>query len=175
MDEDYIGNIRNEGDYDNSEDNYEDEFDEEDPFKNEIGAYDRAGIGIDIGNYLGGARNTEGKVDITSGSDRFIFNLDGFCKKLPELGDEKSFFTITQEDLKILLETTKKIVNLKDKNYVAYVLGYLAKNKTPDGLFNKNNLKKIFAIIPKLNGVGGITEPDVIRYARYWDLFLVSN
>ena len=69
----------------------------------------------------------------------------------------------------ILLSKVGNITNVQYKNPSAYILGYLALNK---GQIDKKRVKHIFnSVLPDFKEEG-VTPPDVIRYARYWSLFL---
>ena len=85
-------------------------------FQNEIGAYSRAGGGVNIG--LIGA---DGKIDqsIIDPLDRFKIFVDATARKLIDTQ------YITEIDINVLLENANNLKYVNYKNSTAYVLGYI--------------------------------------------------
>lgn len=133
----------------------DDDFENEDSkFENEYGAFNRAG-GTKLSELLS---TPEGK----SPEDLFLIKMDAFCRKL----DSGNIVKITENDINILLDKTTVISNLKYKNYIGYVLGYIA---TQGGrTMDIKNIQEIINILPKIDNEAGIEPPDIVRYARFW-------
>lgn len=102
-----------------------------------------------------------------SPEDRFLINTDALCRRL----NSDNIVKISETDINNMLEKTTDIVGLKYKNYVGYILGYIAsqggKSLKPEQV--NFVIKKI---LPQLGEEGGIAPADVIRYARFWKEFL---
>lgn len=102
-----------------------------------------------------------------SPEDRFLINTDAMCRRL----NSENVIKITEADITNMLESTVKVVGLKYKNYIGYILGYLASqggttlNVVQVGYVIKN-------VLPHVADEGGITPADVVRYARFWKDFL---
>jgi len=110
--------------------------------------------------------NKKGR-EIQSPEDRFLINTDALCRRL----SSENVIRITEADITNMLEKTTQIVGLKYKNYVGYILGYLA---SQGGQTLKVEQVKyvIDKVLPQVGDVGGIAPADVVRYARYWKEFL---
>lgn len=102
-----------------------------------------------------------------SPEDRFLINTDALCRRL----NSENVIKITEMDITNMLEKTTQVVGLMYKNYVGYVLGYLASQggKT----LKVEQVKFIIKnVLPQVTEEGGIAPADVVRYARFWKEFL---
>ena len=140
-------------------------------YRDEVNAYMRSSVGGKFSELLSTAATSSGdqKKDrqILSPEDRFLTVLRATCLKLRE----EKIYDITNTDIDNMLEKTQRIIGLRYRNPIAYILGYIAtKNGTrlepPDVKYVINT------ILPKLDTENGITAPDVVRYARFWKRYL---
>jgi hypothetical protein len=105
--------------------------------------------------------------EIISPEDRFLINTDALCRRMNSEGITR----ISESDINIILEKTTLIVNLRYKNYVAYILGYLASSGGKN--MKVENVKNVIdRILPHVSEEGGVQPADVVRYARFWNGFL---
>jgi hypothetical protein len=79
--------------------------------------------------------------------------------------DVEADVKLTETDINMILEKTRLVPNLKYKNYVAYVLGYIA-SEGGRSLDKVNYV--IDTVLPKLDDKGSVEPPDVVRYASLW-------
>jgi hypothetical protein len=126
-------------------------------FQNEMGAYLRAGGGVNIG--LIGA---DGKIDqsILDPLDRFKIIVDATARKLIDTQ------YITEIDINVLLENANNLKYVNYKNSTAYVLGYIvSKGGSEIEITHFNDIiKKILPIFHD----DSIKPPDIIRYSKLW-------
>lgn len=138
----------------NYEEDYQDEIEgEEIQFRDEVGAYLRAGGGINIG-----LEKADQK--IITPIEKFKINVDGIARKIKEYG------YINEKDIETLLEVADKLEYINYKNPTLYVIGYITSEggkKIKKEVFNDVNKK----IVPLFNDQS-IQPPDVIRYGRLW-------
>jgi hypothetical protein len=149
---------------------FEDYGTEETVYASEVKAFERAGPSGKLSEMISTIKLSEiGKKgrDIISAEDRFLINVDAFCRRLTS----ENIAKLTQKDIDTLLEKTSSISNIRFKNYVGYVLGYLA---TQGGIsLNIDKVKNVINnILPKLEGEGSVMAEDVVRYSRYWKQYL---
>jgi hypothetical protein len=126
-------------------------------FQNEMGAYSRAGGGINIG--LVGA---DGKIDqsIIDPLDRFKIIVDAKARMLTDTP------YITELDINVLLENANNLKYVNYKNSTAYVLGYIvSKGGREIEITHFNDIIK--QILPIFHD-DSIKPPDIIRYSRLW-------
>lgn len=144
------------------------DFNEEQEYEAESNAYDRVGPGGKMSELL---QSTSGDQKLSnpnmSQEDRFIILVDAAARDL----NQRGIAAITDSDIETIRNSTQKITGLKYKNYLAYILGYLASDGGKD-LKPKIVKNVIENILPKLNGEAGVYPADVIRYARFWNKFL---
>ena len=95
--------------------------------------------------------------------DRFLINVDSLSRRMTS----ENIWKMTETDITYMLEKTSQIVGLKYKNYVGYVLGYIA-TQGGRSMKNENIMNVINKILPRLEDEGGVKAPDVIRYSRFW-------
>ena len=132
--------------------------DYDDGMRSEVRAFERAGGGGRLAELLSVSleQYDEGR---GSPEDRFLVNVDAFGRRLE----------LTKNDIDNLLTKSQSVDDLKYKNYVAYVLGYVA---TRGGTkTDKGSMEEAFRRLEEL-GVDdrmGVARPDVVRYARYWN------
>lgn len=153
-------------------DDFEDsDYADEPIFRDEINAFERAGPGGKLSELLSSTRSIEniGKKgrEAIPPEDRFLINTDAICRRL----NSENIAKITEADINNILESTVKVVGLRYKNFIAYILGYLA---TQGGRSLKvENVQYIIKnVLPHVAEEGGVTPTDVVRYARYWREFL---
>lgn len=135
----------------------------------EAKAFERVGPSGKLAEFLSstGVDLGDGRRENIPLEDRFMITLDAVSRGLAE----DNTANISEADINIMLEKASSIENLKYKNPTAFILGYLASE-------GGRSLKKqvvhnvITKVLPKVAGNGGITPPDVIRYARYWKEYL---
>lgn len=143
----------------------------EQEFQAEAKAFERVGPSGKLSELLSSPNVVEGigkkGREIISQEDRFLINTDAMCRRL----NSDNIAKLTESDINNLLENTQKIVGLKYKNYVGYILGYLA-SQGGRTLKVEQVRYVIKNILPQLGEEGGITPADVVRYARYWKEFL---
>lgn len=150
-----------------NDDEYFDQPDD-DTFQDEVKARERSG-GDPFSLYLSTANADPRKKDqrILSQEDKFIVGMRNLYYRMKDEGIE----TVSLEDIKVMLEKTKQIPGLRFKNPTAYILGYIAsqggKTLEPEDI---NHVAE--DILPQIDKTGGITKPDIVRYARYWFMFL---
>lgn len=144
----------------------------DDGFRSEVKAFERAGPSGKLIELLSSPSVLEdaGKKgrEAISPEDRFLINTDAFCRYL----NSQNIALLSENDINTLLEKTTLMTELKYKNYIAYILGYIASQGGQNLKVTqvKNVIDNILpAIGEKANG---IAPPDVVRYARYWAEFL---
>lgn len=130
-------------------------------YKAEVNAYDRAGPGGKLAELL---ETHDGKT--VSPEDRFKISLHALGQNLISQG------LLTHTDVDNMLEKTQFVTGLRFKNYVAFLLGYMA-SQGGRALKKDVVLNVINNVLPKIKE-GGVYPPDVIRYARYWEQTLGS-
>ena len=138
--------------------------------KSEINARERTGHGGKLAELLSSTilgDRKKGKRDIISPEDRFRINTDALCRRM----NSNNIYSLSEEDINVILQKTTDINELKYKNYVAYILGYIA-SRGDKSLDTKNFNHVVRKILPALENEGGVQPPDVLRYARFWHDFL---
>lgn len=137
----------------------------------EAKAFERVGPGGKLAELLSSPAVLESKDkkgrEAIAPEDRFLINVDALCRRMNSDGISK----ITETDINTMLEKTTIIPGLRYKNYIAYVLGYLASQggKT----LKPEQVKLVISkVLPQVAKDGGVEPPDVVRYARYWREFL---
>lgn len=139
------------------------EFEDEGPqFKDEITAFERAGPSGRLHELISGDLETS-----RTPEDRFKIAVDAISRRLN--GD--NITPLTENDINNMLEKTLYISGLQYMNPIAYILGFVA-TKGGKSMEYNDVMNTINNILPELKGDGGVTPPDVIRYARYWNKFL---
>ena len=170
-DDNYFGDDFNEDDHFNEDNHFNEDDNEPDypgdypgdykggdspqEYKTSIHAWERTGGG----NILGDQNLRE----VTDPTERFKIRVNAMSKSL----NDEELFVIGEPDIRTMLEKADQLQNVKYKNPMGYILGYLST------LGGKNfNTKIIKSIFKKLNDQkfknSGIMKPDVIRYARLW-------
>jgi hypothetical protein len=142
--------------------NSDDYVDDGEIFGDEMGAYNRAGGGANIG-IIG----PDGKIDRINIDplDKFKIAVDAISRNL--MG---SSVYIRETDIAILLQTSEKLQHVFYKNPVAYVMGYIA--STGGGEITKKQFNYTITIALPLIGDDSIRSADVIRYARLWNILI---
>jgi hypothetical protein len=166
-DDDYYEEFEAEYDYESDIDAQEDfqEFEremEEQKYVAERGAFERVGVvrpgqvfkGRILGTSLEELNNTLFRLNLND-EEKFSLFLNAAFNNVKETLD------LNDRDLVILLELIPKIPYLMYKNPTAYVLGYYT---LKNNVINKDKVNKVFKVLNKFES---ITEPDVIRYARF--------
>jgi hypothetical protein len=137
--------------------------DNEDDFGNEAKAFERAGGGL-LQELLTGIYTDD--IDMKKRDmpaiDRFLISTDAMCRNLK----------LSSEDINIILNKARyEVSGIEYKNYVAFILGFLA-SEGGSSLKVKKVKNVIDNILPQVSDKGGVEPADVIRYARYWREFL---
>jgi hypothetical protein len=156
------------GDYDFEDNDYD--FEEADNLRSEVKAFERAGQSGKLAELLSSTvsgKDKKGGREAISLEDRFLINVDSISRKL----NSEEITNLTENDINIMLEKSQFILGLKYKNPTAYILGYIA-SKGGTNLDPVNVKFVINKILPKIDKDAGIEPPDVVRYARYWKLYL---
>jgi len=140
-------------------------------YKAEADAYERTGPGGKLAEMVSGAMLGDMQKSLAreaiSPEDRFLIFTDAIARRI----NADHIATVSEADITILLEKTVQIPGLRYKNPVAYIMGFLA-SKGGQKLERETVLYVIDHILPRMGDEGGVTAPDVIRYARYWHKFL---
>lgn len=140
----------------NSDD--DDFFDDED-FRDEVGAYDRAGP---AGQFLVGKPKGRMEQALMDPLERFKYNVDAIARSLNSIEG----IVISDGGIFKMLEKASVLEEVKHKNATAYVLAYLATNgglKLTIEQFN-NVLKNA---LPQVDDKS-VLPPDILRYSRLW-------
>jgi hypothetical protein len=148
----------------------EEEIFSSDDFHAEVKAFERASSSGKLAELLSSplilGEKKRGR-EIISSEDRFLIAVDAMCRKM----NAENIIKLTETDINTMLEKTTLVSGLKYKNHIGYILGYIAshggKSLKPEQI--DYVIKKI---LPSMGEEGGITPPDVIRYARYWKMYL---
>jgi Family of unknown function (DUF5770) len=138
----------------------EDDYD----FQMEAKAYERTGPSGKLAELLSGQTKDKRK---ESPTDRFLIAVDAISREFESNGIAK----ISDSDITKMLEKSQDISDIKYKNPTCWILGYLA-SSGGSSLDKKRVLKVIDDILPQISKSDGVEAPDVIRYARFWRLFL---
>jgi hypothetical protein len=155
---------------------YEDN-DNDNDMQMEAKAFERVGPSGVLFELLEGSHECKKeKIREMSPEDRFLCFTDATCRKLKDEG-----VSINDSDINTMLKKAKeKVHELKYKNHIAYILGFLASNGgvgyiDSDGVrkLNRNAVKEVLEnVLPKIDEDKGVYPEDVIRYGRYWINFL---
>lgn len=148
----------------------EDDYFQNNNFKDEINVYDRIGIpelegGLNIfGNIEGKLGDINKKLDRMSRSDEDSFKVyvNAISRKIMS---GSNIFKINNNDIVKMLKKVNSIKNIQHKNPSVYVLGYLASNKGKE--ITKESINKVIKeVLHEIDG--NIKGPDILRYARFW-------
>jgi hypothetical protein len=147
-DDDFYGE-----DFENKDDDYEFEYEEEEQeFKEERGAFERAGATYVIGTSLKYTTNP---------IEKFKIIVDANFRKIKTTGG------LSDGDLNVMMEKISGIHLIQYKNPSAYVLGYIASKGGKELSLQRFELAE--SLIPELSEKeDAITPPDIIRYAVFW-------
>jgi hypothetical protein len=142
-----------------------DEFfsDNESDFGNEAKAFERAGGGL-LQELLTGVYTDD--IDMKKRDmppiDRFLISTDAMCRSLK----------LSTSDINTILTKARyEVAGVEYKNYVAFILGFLA-SEGGSSLKVKKVRSVIQDILPQVADKAGVEPEDVVRYARYWREFL---
>jgi len=102
-----------------------------------------------------------------SPEDRFLIFTDAMCRKM----DAEGIVRLPEKDITNILEKTRLIPDLKYKNHVAYILGYIASEGGRSIRVDRVRFV-IDKVLPSVGQEGGVEPADVVRYAKYWKEFL---
>lgn len=147
-----------------SKDDSEEFFEEETTYGNEMKAFERSG---GYGSMLGQSIGPDGKpIKTQDPLEKFQIRVDAIARNL------QSVFpgVISQDNIQTMLEKANQLKDVQYKNATAYVLGYIAstggENLTPQ------TFKIVESKISKVHLEGNVKSPDILRYARLWQLQL---
>lgn len=154
---------------------------EEDPetLELEVGAYERAGTSY-LSEVLSGVGAIDGSKKMTretSPEDRFLITMDAIARSLNDTiksipGASGKGMGLGEDSFRELLSKAITVPNLRFKNPTAFILGYIASSGGKGDLQVEKVRFVIDKILPKIPQGSGIEPPDVVRYARYWRLYL---
>lgn len=137
--------------------------DNESDFGNEAKAFERAGGGL-LQELLTGVYTDD--IDMKKRDmppiDRFLISTDAMCRSLK----------LSTSDINTILTKARyQVAGIEYKNYVAFILGFLA-SEGGSSLKVKKVRSVITDILPQVSDRAGVEPEDVVRYARYWREFL---
>ena len=137
--------------------------DNESDFGNEAKAFERAGGGL-LQELLTGVYTDD--IDMKKRDmppiDRFLISTDAMCRSLK----------LSTSDINTILTKARyQVAGIEYKNYVAFILGFLA-SEGGSSLKVKKVRSVIENILPQVSERAGVEPEDVVRYARYWREFL---
>jgi hypothetical protein len=137
--------------------------DNESDFGNEAKAFERAGGGL-LQELLTGVYTDD--IDMKKRDmppiDRFLISTDAMCRSLK----------LSTSDINTILTKARyQVSGIEYKNYVAFILGFLA-SEGGSSLKVKKVRSVIQEILPQVADRAGVEPEDVVRYARYWREFL---
>lgn len=137
--------------------------DNESDFGNEAKAFERAGGGL-LQELLTGVYTDD--IDMKKRDmppiDRFLISTDAMCRSLK----------LSTSDINTILTKARyEVAGVEYKNYVAFILGFLA-SEGGSSLKVKKVRSVIEDILPQVADKAGVEPEDVVRYARYWREFL---
>jgi hypothetical protein len=137
--------------------------DNESDFGNEAKAFERAGGGL-LQELLTGVYTDD--IDMKKRDmppiDRFLISTDAMCRSLK----------LSTSDINTILTKARyQVAGIEYKNYVAFILGFLA-SEGGSSLKVKKVRSVIENILPQVADRAGVEPEDVVRYARYWREFL---
>jgi hypothetical protein len=144
----------------------------DDNFQAEAKAFERVGVSGRLRELLSSPEVLEnlGKKgrDAISPEDRFLINTDATCRRI----SSENIIKITQLDIDNMLVKASPngegvVKDLRYKNHIAYILGYLA-SKGGTELKKNQVIYVIENILPLVGKDGGVEPADVVRYSRYW-------
>lgn len=147
-----------------SKDDPEEFFEEEVTYGNEIKAFERSG---GYGSMLGKSIGPDGKpIKTQDPLEKFQIRVDAIARSL------KSIFPgiINEESIQTMLEKANQLKDVQYKNATAYVLGYIA--STGGENLTAQTFKIVESKISKIHLEGNVKSPDILRYARLWQLQL---
>lgn len=99
--------------------------------------------------------------------ERFMLQVNAVYNSL----SEKGVISLIDGQIDIILNHIENIPNAEYKNPTAYILGYIASMDSTTTKLNRKNVENVLRnILPKLDTESSITEPDILRYARLWQL-----
>lgn len=150
-------------------DSFEDDLGEEkDEFVSERNVFERAGRQDPFAEMFSKEEPSDSREHILwvkqlSKKERFFYTLREVVNECSE--------TIEKIDAKVLVEKIKNVDGLQYKNSWGIVLGYLATNGGQR--LEKRRVLSVIEKVPEtIKKEFGIEKPDIIRYARYWSLYL---
>jgi hypothetical protein len=140
-------------DYENMDFNEDDWLSDDDAdFKPEAKAFERVSGGL-----LGTKTDIE-KKHLQDPTEKFSITVDAIARNLSNYTD------IQQTDIDKMIENISSLKYIEFKNPTGYVLGYLASKGGKK--IEKSIIENVFK--KALPHTQGITEPDIIRYAKLW-------
>lgn len=162
MDEEYFEGFEDTDEY----------FGEEDvgpEYKAEMGAFERASIGR-LGTRIS-AKDLKGKdvSEIYNTLSKSSFDPRDRLAVLTEAIslsiNDRAVLSIDNDSIQDMISYISIIKKPEDINPVGYILGYMATNGG-----RNMNVSQVGTVINASKKIleGGITPPDVVRYARYW-------
>ena len=156
-----------------AEEEYDEYLYEEEPeMVAEMGAFERAGGASILGTRIS-ASELKGKKmeDIAkhlsrismSPQERLKIYVDALSRKLSDDGVVK----IGEAEIVEMLSYVDSLKKPAFVNPIGFIMGYLASDGGRD--LRVAQVKKIMGAVKRLDGEGGMTEPDVLRYSVMWE------
>jgi hypothetical protein len=99
--------------------------------------------------------------------ERFSIYVDAIARNVSSLNG----VNLSEYDIEYMLNTAKKLKVVEHKNPSAYVLGFLAIGK--DQQLTKSNFDHVVNNVLPYIEEGSVLLPDIIRYARLWEIHLI--
>ena len=112
---------------------------------------------------LGQARSDEGEIGDYSFTS-MLSKEEAFMKKLKE--DSFSLtIRLANEDIRLIEKIIKLDPQLRFKNPLAFLLGYIVINRNKN--INKDDVEEMYRLCKEAGKEGVIKQADIIRYARF--------
>lgn len=125
--------------------------------------YDRTGKGHRLSMGKGKFKDTQDMMNMTNPEERFLIVLETVLR------ENSSKLKIQDSELDSMIQKlsdhAQNDPNIRYRNPLCYILGYIVTNGG-----RSIDMAKFTMIVKNLKQFEGsnITEPDVIRYGRYW-------
>jgi hypothetical protein len=139
-------------------------------YEAEIGAFERTGMGGRVGTALAGGiiGDLQKKMmrEMASPEERFAQYVDAISRRL----NGEDIVSISNPEIDTMLDKIPSIAAVRYKNPTAYILGFLASRG--GRVMDRDKVVDIITNVLPLIGDSGVEGPDVVRYARYWTMYL---
>lgn len=120
--------------------------------------------GFGLGGYIEGMENgVANRLNqmLMNPEEKFFASLNLTFDKIDD------YKHIDQHTRYLITEFATKMPNMTFKNTTSYILGCLASYKHTNDTLDKEEVKKIFTLLPNFKDSDNVSPSDVIRYARF--------